>query len=45
MSSDDQTVPEHPQLVHELLAPVILSLLGLGVALLITAYLPTTVFG
>ena len=45
MSTSDQTISEHPLLVHELLAPVILSLMGLGVALLVTAYFPTVVFG
>ena len=45
MSTSDQTVSEDRQLVHELLGPVILSLLGLVVALLVTAYFPTIVFG
>jgi hypothetical protein len=45
MSTSNQTVSEHRQLTHELLGPVILSLLGLIVALLATAYFPTIVLG
>jgi hypothetical protein len=45
MSTSNQTVSEHRQLMHELLGPVTMSLLGLAVALLVTAHFPTIVFG